>query len=371
MLFNTVHIPEVYRRIPKNLANRDTYCELLVLRLREALRDCQILVDPQEEISQAIERAIKKWPEAHKKEAQELLIALSRRHRLIPFVPSNDQVMPATCGSPSCRPAFEIAVDPRSQLDLILTVPGCQGCNVLNKASDVNHYSLSPFAKECSRKETVRIDPSTWDKVRFEREILGPVFRNAKQVVLIDKYPAKNMMRVGGRVLMKKRWRDNLDWIIEQVGAYSIRTSPPGIIVYCEYHASKSITYEETSRSMMDWAHDWSQRTRPLSVKTEVIKADPKIPEQKRQSDGNAKVRMTHARWLVTDQIILLIESGFDLLEMSEEAGGDQNAIRDSVVSRLAWEPELEAAINKIDSPSIGEDVLSLVIREMSCISPQ
>lgn len=310
MLFTTLHIPGIYHPLPRNASHRDTYCGLLISMLLDALRNCEILVDQDEAIYNAISQAVATWPVKHRKRGEELIKTLHDKGRFVKSAGESGAAYPDSCNKPLCHRAFAIASDPCMRFELTLTVPGCRACAALPKAVDVNSYHSSNFAVERCYKEDLDLNREEWKRDRFEKEVWEPIFRHAKYVRLHDRYPGSNLTRKDNCIIIRPRWQASLDWIVNQVKLHSRQSPPPEIDIFCEYGGrgpkKGSISFAEAENGFETWTQSMKNAT-GLTVRVHL------------SNPGMGQEKQKHRRLLVTDQIVLLVERGFDLLTLSKE----------------------------------------------------
>jgi len=210
----------------------------------------------------------------------------------------------------------------------------CSEANLINApVLTVEDYSTSPFHDSLVKSRVYQLKRGQWDQRDFEENVLVPLFLYAKSVMIYDKYIAQSIDTRGhnGRVLastqLKDRFRRTLEWIIHVCVTTSVEPVKQ-LEVYTAVDAGKDNNEIAIILAAL--------KTFEADVRTKY-----KIPsftviakEETRQS------RMPHGRYLLTDQLGVLIECGFDLLlddgampELKRDPARDLRRIRDCVVA--------------------------------------
>jgi hypothetical protein len=174
-----------------------------------------------------------------------------------------------------------------------------------------------------------------WTQQEFEKRILRPVFAHAKHVKIIDRY-------VGGRGNRRgigDDYRRSLNWMLEVFMNSALPTAGRSFEVYCglysaphsNYGSARGEEFDAVRESLRSFEKEKRDAGAPLTI---IIKRES--PERE----------MPHARHLLTDQVALLVERGFDLLWTDRKMkaarlrpGGDPRPVKDISI-HLCHNPE-------------------------------
>ncbi len=261
-----------------------------------------MLLDDTNCIRASLLQDIPKWPVKFRKKAEVLLTALKKKNRFVE-VSLKDEVQ-ATCKNKPCQQCIRIAViySPRA----ILASQACNQCAQANLASvpsvevvDVAEYCISDFFESHLKPSDRILKKAEWKQDKFEQEILIPLFRDAKHIKIYDRW-------IGRSILTKNadKYKLALEWVLDVFLKVS-RFGSVGIIeVYSGFYIQK-------------------QPGKPLPDVTSAVAALHQLETDMRTTHPNFNLiikketqgrQMPHDRYLLTNQVSVSIDRGFDLL---------------------------------------------------------
>lgn len=329
MLISTVHLPRLYSSLPEAEHEQRTYCSLVIQCLQDAVANCILYVDADE----TLPKSVRKWPPKYSGRAKELLRKLDRLNRLVVWNGEVPEVK--LCEYPECKPSVGIAL--ASKPCALIASAECAPC-ANEQLSDVevvsiDEYAVSNFTVARKGAESVALsdrDPK-WSRARFEAEVLDPVLRHAKHVKIYDRYVGRHLRKRNGTVgaNLSRGYSDTLEWIFQRFAGYRVGQSSALFEVVCglDSDCMSDDTIREAAEVLRDFADQCSAKYgMPMSLKI-------------KREGGLQKMR--HARFLFTDQIAVMIERGFDLLQ----PGGK---LTDSVVTLFEHRGDVESETGRL-----------------------
>ncbi len=367
MILETIHLPTLYD-IDRDAPTADLSYGACISILREVLENCVLLQDLNDRMLREIDAALKNWPSQRRKEARKVLTALKKRHRFVSV--DLDYSIDQTCHRDGCRHALGIAA--------VAKVPGVIGplacacrstCSndaiqVLTPAS----YPFSLFSQQRRHAMDLEILAGESSGKIFEEDVWKPVFRYARHVRLFDRIVGREVtnrvMDVGTDRLMTylagihkgeslpplvdvpRNFAEGLNWVFEQ---FLVNAPPTGV-------------FELTTQVGPLNKDETSPGKRQLAAAACVLEqfaiqasGSPKAKQRKTQFGMNVKVgkhnaEMPHALFLFTDQIALIVDRGFDLL--------DRESVRDVFIKHVQDPGRVESLIDALEDAPLPRDVL-------------
>jgi hypothetical protein len=318
MILRTTHIPTIYTGVPADPVAGTLHCCAVVAVMQDALRNCVILVDGGGVVEREMAAGVLSWPIKHQQRGKELLKKLMKNHRIIGMQPTDHH--DSRCEAPGCGYVVGISEAQRPEAVITSVACACQAECVKEPLNAVHltDYAVSPFSGLRQRAECLELDNCEWSKNQFEAKVLHPLFRYAKHVAIYD--------RVVGHALYKavektRYWASTGQRGPEpviQVGANFTR----GLEwLFAQYVASSR---PESPRMFELNTAVEGNRLSPAEIQASAaaIRAFAAVMSAKYGFPFNANVKVEyadadrrHARFLATDQIALLVERGFDLLD--------------------------------------------------------
>jgi hypothetical protein len=299
MLVRIILLPSTLTSIPED---RATYYSLAIKLLQELEKTGVILVDDKECIKTALSQRIHQWPVKFRKPVQVLLEELDKKNRIVK-VPLNSEIQ-STCGNEPCQQCIRIA---KSYLPLaVLARQDCNQCAERQlaevptiKVVDVDEYTIDDsFCSHLDPRDRI-FEQGEGKQNKFEQEILIPLFRDAKHVKIYDRW-------IGRSILTKNadNYKRTLKWVLD-VFVRKSRLGKTGVFeVYTGFYTQKH------------------PRQRPLDVSNAVV-ALRRLETDMQQAHPKFRLilknetqpkQLPHHRYLITNQVAVSIDRGFDLL---------------------------------------------------------
>lgn len=324
-------------------------CGAMLQVLRDICDSAVILTD-EIILKPSLHQAVRTWPPKFRKYGQELLAWMTNRHRFV-IVPVSRII--AGCAQDACRSA--LAVVAAGQPDAVFKGLVCATCPNATSASlapaeviEIREYSLSRFE---SAKREIRVlicGDGEFDEQRFKQRVLVPALAYAKHVKVIDRYIGRSIDagKVWNNTIppasLTAEYRLSLLWLIDTYAALSQGRSERSLEVYCGITLNDAGERAAAVRALMEFEAELQRQYGSwLRVYVKDETGTPKMP---------------HARYLITDQIALLIERGFDLLWSDEEmrkAGyvltRDPRRVRDVTVVHCPDARAVETAVRSLN----------------------
>lgn len=299
MLVRTILLPSVLRANPEN---QSAHYGMVIRLLQDLEKNGVVLADDTNCIRTSLLQDIPNLPVKFRKKAEVLLTALKKKNRFVE-VSLKDEVQ-ATCKNKPCQQCIRIAAiySPAA----ILASQACNQCAQANLASvpsvevvDVAEYCISDFFESHLKPNDRILSNGEWKQDKFEQEILIPLFRDAKSVKIYDRWIGRSILTQNA-----DKYKLTLEWILD-VFLKVYRFGSGGIFeVYSGFYSrkqpGKSSPNLTTAVAVLRHLETDIQKTHPnfrLIIKKET---------QSRQ--------MPHERYLITNQVALSIDRGFDLL---------------------------------------------------------
>ncbi|MCW5313550.1 hypothetical protein GTQ43_06905 [Nostoc sp. KVJ3] len=323
MLLRVVIIPSIF--IPRNDKN-PWYFNTIISLLQDLLKTCVVLVDKDDCIKKSLGAAINNWPEKFRKKAQSLLVQLDKANRII-AVDSKD-ILALACINHPCQHCIGIAKTylPR----IVLAIDDCYKCAREQLSSvkivpivHVANYTVSNFADTCQQNSCgITLANGDWTQEQFEENILIPLFRDAKHIKIYDRMIGRSIRdKLEIKAFIPEHYNATLTWFLEVYLKCSSHKSTGIFEVYSGFDTGylNEAKISEAQRVLRQFEKDMQTKFSFPSFKLTIKE------EVRREQE------MTHGRYLITDQIAILIERGFDLLWDDEQMiNAKYNLIKDS-----------------------------------------
>jgi hypothetical protein len=351
MLIKTLLMPCALSELPKNPSYSELFCNNAIGLLHDLCENCILLVDRDNQIKENLLKNIKeKWPYKYKHKAQKLLSKLQQRRRFIKF--EGDYLRSEKCNNNSCR--ISVGLAQKSIPQAILTSESCYECAMsqISKASEVisiTKHTISKFYQNRRNCRSYEFNDGEWNKRDFEEKVLAPLFEHAKHIKIFDRYIGRSIWTrredaVLNNTNIKPNYRLTIEWLVE---------------VFLRFSHVKNRTFEITCGLSTFNYKDWSE------IKVAVNALRQFETEIKEKYNFHLKIiiknetfdkQMLHARYLITDQIGLLIDPGFDLLwsdrkmiNNSLDPLNNERPIRDVVLKYCNNVGNIESSLRRLN----------------------
>ncbi len=337
VLLRQVQIPRMYDAVPDDPASAALYCSLMLRVLQDALSNCVLLVDPENLMTGEMFQSVRRWPPKYRHRCQELLRELRKRNRFVKLDASLPPVL--TCGRAGCGKSLEIASSQGP--DIVLAPTDCQCCStgVGERATTVHliDYGISHFSEIRSTRERVELADGEMTREEFERIVWVPLFRYAKHVKVFDRnigHQFVEQVRRGSSIRVKENYARTLEWMFGLFAQLSEGRTGVHFEVTCGLDAD--IMSNAQMGTASDELHSFAERL--------AARYGGKI-EMRVKVESERKMR--HARFVVTDQVALMVERGFDLLRTD-------GLLRDVVITHTSSAGQIEAEVRTLDDAPRG-----------------
>ena len=332
MLVRTILLPSVLKTHPEN---QSAHYAVVIRLLQDLENNGVVLLDDTQCIRASLLQDISKWPVKFRKKAEVLLTTLKKKNRFVE-VPLKNEVQ-ATCKNKPCQQCIRIAKS--YSPPALLASQGCNHCAETQLASlpsveviDVAEYSVSDFFESYLKSSDRILSNGEWKQDKFEQEILIPLFRDAKHIKIYDRW-------IGRSILTKNanKYKLTLEWILDVfMKVYRFRAG--GVFeVYSGFYPQKQngklppdITVAVAALHQLE---------------TEIQKTYPNFKLIIKKETKNRQ--MPHERYLITNQVGVSIDRGFDLL-LENKRNPYPRRIRDVCIAYCSEPGKIEKAVGEL-----------------------
>lgn len=343
MIFRTCLSPRVFD--PELHGDSDTYFPLALTLLRDFEENCVILVDSERErtTTKGLHEYLAKWPVKYRKPAKEILSRMLERKR---FVPVAGCLSAPSCGSMPCRYSIGIALT--HDVEALFVSPNCEatvrGLVTGSAPLTVGEYPISLFSTARASARQLRISSGVMTQSQAETQVFGRILTTATHVTIVDRYVGRSMLSRAGRVApLSSGYKTSLTWLAQLHKAAvesGNRASKATFEVWCGLETN-SMSSSDISAAVA-LLREWEATVLASGV------PNFRIHIKKETHRGS----LPHARFLVTDQIAVLVERGFDILFSDSQMitfgldpVRDERRLKDCVV---VLSPDARSAITEI-----------------------
>ncbi len=335
MLVRTILLPSVLKTHPDN---QSPHYAMVIRLLQDLENNGVVLLDDTQCIKASLLQDISKWPVKFRKKAKVLLTTLKNKNRFVEVSLKGE--VQATCKNKPCQQGIRIA---KSYLPpAILTSQGCNQCAHSQlvlvssvEVIDVTEYCISDFFESHLKSSDRVLSNGEWKQDKFEQEILIPLFRDAKHIKIYDRWVGRSALtNPNGQVA--DNYKFTLEWILDlfvresRLGVDGIFEVHTGLDTRCISKA-KVPTFVASLRSFeSDMRKAYSFPNFQVSIKEET------------QAD-----QMPHERYLITNQVAISIDRGFDLL-LGKRTSPYPRLIRDVCIDYCSEPGKIEKAVGRL-----------------------
>ncbi len=341
MLFRTIVSPSVFNGLPDESSAQKFFYSTHIQLLYDLTENCVVLLDTEKSISKEIIEAIEKWPVKFRKPAKELIKELRNKNRFI--VAPKEYTLCSQCNIDYCKQCIGIALT--CLPNAIFTTEDCCRCvrnqNLPIQPIDTAEYSTSRFFQYRRQISPLTLKNGEWNQEKFEEQILTPLFRDAKHIKIYDR-----MIGRATRDFIPKHYKITLEWVFDIFLQESSLRSGRIFEVYTGLDirslSNQDINITDIKNVLRQFEANMQQRySFPFALKL--------------KEESGRDQEMPHGRYLITDQIGVLIERGFDLLwtdhQMNDDGLNprtDDRPIRDVTISRILQPNKIEKEVRKL-----------------------
>jgi hypothetical protein len=308
-----------------------------------------LIVDSGNCISSELFTAVDKWPVKYRKRAKELLTKLRVTNRIVKTADGYE--LAGTCPIESCKHGVAIAKNHAATAIAYGPCMACAGDQVPGSyLVDLAEYPLSTVFRESRLGRTLILGNGQWTQLEFEQKVLIPVFTYAKHVKIYDRHIGRSIWTrdAGGMPLKESTVSPNYRITLEWIFKLFLATSPvklSRVFEVCCGLDVRFMTALEIQVALKALKHFEEQMQKLTGFPFHII-----VKRETRQDT------LPHARYLITDQVALLIERGFDLLWSDEQMtrhglppSSQPRRIRDVVVASCPDHPgQIEKAVRAL-----------------------
>jgi hypothetical protein len=324
MLVRTILLPSIFRVNPEK-----SHAEYgMVIRFLQNLEKNGIVLVDDTDCILAYGEDIKKWPQKFRTKAQELLIALRKKDRFVEKS-LNDQVQ-ANCQNPQCQPYIRMAkiyLPPA-----IISRDHCNECAAkeLTKFSrievvDIAEYSISNFDAHLNLNDYFFAKGELTPR-EFEKKVLIPLLRDAKQVKIYDRYIGRSILRKENA----NQYEFTIKWILDVF--LRVRDSKlKGVFEVYGGLNTRSIPKHKKIQDAIDALRALETDCKQVHPHFKLI-----IKDETKGSE------MPHDRFLFTNQVAVSFGCGFNLLF------GNPSLLRDVKIDYFSDPGKIEQEVRNL-----------------------
>ncbi|HEY9634333.1 MAG TPA: hypothetical protein V6D14_13040 [Coleofasciculaceae cyanobacterium] len=332
MLVRTVLLPSILKANPEN---QHAHYGMVIRLLQDLEKNGVVLLDDTHSIRASLLQDIPKWPVKFRKKAEVLLTALKKKNRFVE-VSLKDEVQ-ATCKNKPCQQGIRIAkiyLPPA-----ILASQGCNQCAQANLSSvpsvevvDVAEYCISDFFEFHLKPGDHVLGKGEWKQDKFEQEILIPLFRDAKNIKIYDRWIGRSILTSNA-----DKYKLTLEWILE-VFLRVYRSGSGGVFeVYSGFYTQKQAGKPPSNKT------DAVTALRQLEIDMQKMHPSVRLIIKKETQP----LQMPHDRYVITNQIAISIDRGCDLL-LDNRTSPYPRCIRDVRIAYCSEPGKIEQAVQRL-----------------------
>jgi len=297
MLVRTILLPSVFRVNPEK-SNAEYG---MIIGFLQKLEENGIVLVNDTNYRLAIKEDIDQWPIKFRKDAKELLTALRKKCRFVEK--SLNDAVQADCQNQQCQKCIRMAkiyLPPA-----IISSAHCNKCVAKElteihgiEVVDIAEYTMSKFVKENLNHKDYFFGKGELKQQEFEDKILIPLLRDAKHVKIYDPYIGRSILNKE----MAKKYKSTIKWIFN-VFLRERGSKAKGVF---EVYGGVNISKDIPKRKIPDAI------TALRELEKEFKQEYPNF--QLFIKDETKNLKMPHDRFLITNQVAVLVGRGFNLL---------------------------------------------------------
>lgn len=298
MLESVVLLPHAFE-VPNGADQAQQAIRVSLLKQLES--DCVVLIPSASSVTGLV-NLVSNWQPKYQQPGLALLKALKRHNRFVELPPMANET--ATCPAGSCTE--ELRVARFRNPDHTLIGDRCIECCIqegIGGALDLNDYTTSDFCLRSNERQTYTLNDGSWTKSQFEQRALGPLFRYAKHIKIIDRYLARSLDVGNGRLRhqIKREFSLGLESFFANFVTRSSRSGRT-FEVYTGFNRPNGTTWTsaEKARVKSMFSTLAAQLTATYGQVIRIFVKD------------ESREEMDHNRYVITDQIAVSIDRGLD-----------------------------------------------------------
>jgi hypothetical protein len=316
---------------------------ILETLLKDLVHNGVIAVDSQGLIVEQMYKNARDWPGSYRTRLMELLKRLRESSRF--FKTHGGYLESARCVLDGCRHSTRIAIG--TKLSALLLADDCTTCTALALSTSeivaLSDYPSSALASHLQSCRAFRLQSGQWSKSEFEERFLRPLLSTAKHVKIFDRYFGRTIYsRESDSVSLRPSYTESLEWFFDIFVQECSKRN--GVFeIYCGFEpdGKRPEILRSVKKHFEEWRLELNRKFNyPLKVYIKSEKPGAQMP---------------HARYLITDQVGVLVEAGFDLFLPDGEMRArnlrpniDARPIRDVEISICADRHKLETEVRRL-----------------------
>ena len=307
----------------------ETEYQTIITMLKDCLRSGVILIDDKMQLLESIKMNISNTiPIEFQQKINMLLDELGKQRR---FVKDNSiNLFDGSCSNNTNANCIKLSLDYSRDCFEILIVQyfNCSdNSKINNKIVSIENYSISLLPEKLDINN-LTIKDGEWTQDNFEKEILIPLFRYAKQIKLCDR-------NIGRYFKTNPNYKANLEWLFEvcrKAKNSSTKSFGATFEIYCGA-GLKSNKHHEMISSINEFEVESRKKYPNFEIEIFIV-------------DESQDKQFPHDRYLITDQFAISIGRGFDLF--INKSKKYPRSIREVEISRCVKPDDIMSAINKL-----------------------
>jgi len=317
MLYSTIHHPSIYNISCCNTSDDLFYYSNVLAILRDAYKNCILLIDKNNDLLDRIKKHIDKWPEDYRVLAKKLLKQIYTKNRIISVDSAKCSVINEDCKNDDCNILQNII---NCYKDIVIVLSKCPNCihNVSGEIIELEKYQLSNFVNK-KRRLSYTISYNDRTPSDYANQIFIPIFKYCNAIKIIDRLIGSHISSHPGN--LRANYKRGLDFLAECI---SISGNKNVIVeLYTSILLPKPL-YELDSTEIS------SIRSTIHNIESFVDKLNKKYNLSIKTIFKDDKTDFVHDRFIITDQIGIYIGRGFDLLDANKKVNDNTIGLLDS-----------------------------------------
>ena len=227
-------------------------------------------------------------------------------HQRRRFIPSQIAYTPtATCSDVNCQAFIGVTMANTDVFHLFdERCSGCPNSAVLaTRSLEALEYFISQMSRSRRERMAHILGDGQWKQRDFERAILKPILETAKHVKIYDRWIGRSAFDKNRHVI---RFNDNykrtLEWVVQVYSKTGGSARCRAFEIYCgiEGHLISARQRVQLRSEMQSFEA--------------AVRTASGIPVQLFLKEESRALQLAHGRYLITDQVSVVIDRGFDLL---------------------------------------------------------
>jgi hypothetical protein len=323
MIVQAILDPSLLARVPHDGFAQKLFCNLWIGIFFNFL-DNFVIISPNKTISGSdYDNAVNNWPIKYRSRIKEIILKLQLRKR---FIKSSHEATGAICSD-------YLALSIKNKDAVCMLNEWCHACSRTAALHFIDAFEFfsTDFYYRQKRSMNHVLTNNAWKQSDFEKEILKPIFSYAKHIKIFDRYIGRSVIKSEKRgsisVQLHPNYTKTLTWIMQVYQSVGGATRGGIVEIYCGIKGG-SILKSRRHAIHVEIANLAKHLTTALGTVVNII-----LKEERHNAE------FPHCRYLVTDQVAILIDRGFDLLWSDDDmkrarlATTDPRPIRDVAVA--------------------------------------